>query len=87
MAVPAGAVDLGHEALMEAAKVGQARQDVPVRAHAELALEFAEAPVGVAQLLLEQPPLLVAIAEHALSIGKSGPFLDLNGPRLDSFPV
>ena len=65
MAVPAGAIHLGDEALMEAAQVGQAGQGVPVRAHAELALELAQTPVGVTQLLLEQPPLLVAIAEHA----------------------
>jgi hypothetical protein len=65
MAVAAGPVHLGDEALVEPAQVGQAREGVPTGAHAELALELSEAPVGVAQLLLEQPLWLVAIAEHA----------------------
>ena len=81
VAVAARAVDLGDEALMEAAQVRQVGQGVASRAHAELALELAEPPMGVTQLLLEQPPLLIAIAEHASSIGKTACFLHFCGPR------
>jgi hypothetical protein len=76
MAVPAGAIDLCDEALMEAAQVRQVGQRIAARAHAELALELAESPVGVAQLLLEQPALLFAIAEHGSRIGKTALLLD-----------
>ena len=73
MAVPAGAVDLGDEALVEAAQVGEARQGVPARAHAELALELAETPVGVAQLLLEQPSLAGRRCRTRLIDRQNGP--------------
>ena len=84
VAVPAGAIDLGGETLMEAAQVRQAGQGVAGGAHLELALELAEPPVGVAQLLLEQPPLLVAVAEHVESIGKTAVYCT-SGASLDSF--
>jgi hypothetical protein len=85
MAVPARAVDLGDQALMEAAEVGQPGQGIAVRAHPELALELSQAPVGVTELLLEQPPLLVAIAEHVESIGKRACLLHFPAPLLDHF--
>ena len=71
---------------MEAAQVGQIGQRIPARAHAELALELAEATVSVAQLLLEEPALLVAVvAEHRSAIGKRANFLHFQRPALDHF--
>jgi hypothetical protein len=75
MAVPAGTIDLGDEALMEAAQVGEVGQRITARAHPELALELAETPVGVSQLLLEQLALLFAVAEHGSKIGKTADLL------------
>jgi hypothetical protein len=49
---------------MEAAQVGKAGQGVAARAHPELTLELAQAPMSVSELLFEQPALLIAVAEH-----------------------
>jgi hypothetical protein len=84
MTVPAGAIDLGDEPLVEAPEVGKAGQGITARAHPELALELAQTPMGVTQLLLEHPPLLIPVAEHVSSIGKRALFLHFQRARLDS---